>query len=141
VGDDEFHGDELTREAGAGRLGGNPRASAALAALARWPPTVSVAALLSPAEACRPLHLQPPAEDCVPTHLQPAAVALPPSSRPPHLPASAPPLCLAHKETRGERGKVMMWITLTCGAHVGPILTQPPRRTKPVIKPIMTGFV
>ncbi len=41
------------------------------------------------------------------------------------------PLCLAQKERRGERGRVMMWITLTCEAHMGPTLTQPSRRTKP----------
>jgi hypothetical protein len=26
---------------------------------------------------------------------------------------------------------VMTWITLTCGSHVGPTLTQPPRILKP----------
>uniref|UniRef100_A0A0D3FZ59 Uncharacterized protein n=1 Tax=Oryza barthii TaxID=65489 RepID=A0A0D3FZ59_9ORYZ len=34
-----------------------------------------------------------------------------------------PLLCLAQKERRGERGRVMMWITLTCGFHADSAVT------------------
>jgi hypothetical protein len=34
-------------------------------------------------------------------------------------------------EKRGKIEKRLTWITLICGAHVGPTVTQPPRRLKP----------
>jgi hypothetical protein len=46
--------------------------------------------------------------------------------------ACRPPAALPRPEREKRRKRrVMTWITLTCGVHVGPTLTQLPRRLKP----------
>uniref|UniRef100_A0A0E0MX16 Uncharacterized protein n=1 Tax=Oryza rufipogon TaxID=4529 RepID=A0A0E0MX16_ORYRU len=69
----------------------------------------------------------------------PATVASPATERHPPLSRLAcwPPAALPRPEREKRRKRrVMTWITLTCGDHVGPTLTQPSRRLKPESKPL-----
>uniref|UniRef100_A0A0D9Y9C6 Uncharacterized protein n=1 Tax=Oryza glumipatula TaxID=40148 RepID=A0A0D9Y9C6_9ORYZ len=61
-------------------------------------------------------------------HRAPATVASPATERHPPLSRLAcwPPAALPRPEREKRRKRrVMTWITLTCGDHVGPTLTQP----------------